>query len=79
MDNKMIGVPDFAKKYGYAPETVRRWCRNGDIPDVEQDGEGKPWRIPGDAVPPTAKYRIKASESATHQSVDRITSNERKG
>lgn len=66
VDNKMIGVPDFAKKYGYAAGTVRKWCRDGDIPGVEQDGEGKPWRIPSDAMPPTVKYKCKVSENATH-------------
>lgn len=50
----MIGVPAFAEKYGVNPDTVRRWCREGKI-SAEQDGKGKPWRIPDDAVPPTRK------------------------
>ena len=55
----MIGVPAFAEKFDVDPNTVRRWCREGKIPGVEQDGKGKPWRIPEDATPPTLKKTAK--------------------
>ncbi len=48
----MIGVPAFSEKFGVSPGVVRKWCREGLIPEVEQDGKGRPWRIPEDAVPP---------------------------
>lgn len=48
----MVGVSVFAEKYNVSEDTVRRWCREGKIPGAEQDGKGKPWRIPEDAVPP---------------------------
>ena len=48
----MIGIPAFSEKYGVSPDTARKWCRKGLIPGAEHDGEGKPWRIPEDAVPP---------------------------
>lgn len=57
----MIGVPAFAELFSIHPDTVRRWCREGKIPGAEQDGKGKPWRIPEDALPPVgskAKPRI---------------------
>lgn len=51
----MIGVPAFSEKFDVNPDTVRRWCREGKIPGAEQDGKGKPWRIPDDAVPPKSR------------------------
>ena len=53
--NKMIGVPEYAKKHGVEDETVRKWCRSGKLIGAEQDGKWKPWRIPIDAVPPSKK------------------------
>jgi len=55
----MIGVPAFAEKFSVNKDTVRRWCREGKIPGVEQDGKGQPWRIPEDAVPPTRSKNTK--------------------
>lgn len=48
----MLGVPAFSEKYGVKPETVRKWCRDGKLPGAEQDGKGRPWRIPDDVGPP---------------------------
>jgi predicted site-specific integrase-resolvase len=48
----MQGTPEFAKKWGVKQSTVSKWCREGKIPGAEQDGPGKPWRIPDDAKPP---------------------------
>lgn len=53
----MIGIPAFAEKFGVNEDTVRRWCRNGQISGAEQDGPGKPWRIPETAQPPQKKTR----------------------
>jgi len=47
-----MGVTDASKKWGYTPETIRKWCREGIIKDVEQDASGRPWRIPSDAICP---------------------------
>lgn len=49
----MMGAPEAADIWGYSPDTVRRWCREGKIPGAEQDGRGRPWRIPDNAQPPT--------------------------
>lgn len=57
----MMGVPEFAKRFGYKDATVQRWCRLGKIPGAEQDGKGKPWRIPEDAVPPQRKTKSRNS------------------
>lgn len=54
----MIGVPAFSERFNVNPDTVRRWCREGKIPGAEQDGKGKPWRIPEDAVPPQFRKPI---------------------
>lgn len=51
----MMGVPEFAKRFDYKDDTVRRWYRLGKIHGDEQDGKGKTWRIPEDAVPPQRK------------------------
>ena len=59
----MIGVPAFAKKFGVSPDAVRRWCREGKIPRAEQDGKGKPWRIPDDATPPTKRKTARSGKS----------------
>lgn len=33
-DEKLFTVREIANKYRVSEETVRRWCRNGDIPFV---------------------------------------------
>ena len=48
MTNKnYMTVKEAAQLWGVTPDTVRRWCKTGQIIAVpEQDGPGKPWRIP---------------------------------
>ena len=53
----MIGVPAFAEKWNVRPETVRIWCREGKI-RAEQDGKGRPWRIPEDELPPSERKKV---------------------
>ena len=48
----LIGTREFAEKYGVTQATVSKWCREGKIPNCNQDGKGSPWHIPKDAVPP---------------------------
>jgi hypothetical protein len=55
----MQGTSEFAKKWGVPQSTVAKWCRERKIPGVEQDGPGKPWRIPDDAKPPENYRRRK--------------------
>ena len=51
----MIGVLAFAEKFNISQYAVRKWCREGKIPGVEQDGKGQPWCILEDAIPPMRK------------------------
>ena len=48
-----------AKKWGVSENTLRRWLREGLIPGAEQDGKGRPWRIPEDAECPVRIKRRK--------------------
>ena len=50
--SEAIGTREFAEKYGVTQATVSKWCREGKIPNCNQDGKGSPWHIPKDAVPP---------------------------
>ena len=54
-----IGTKEFAAKYGIKNQsTISKWCREGKIPNANQDKKGSPWHIPKDAVPP-ANYKQK--------------------
>lgn len=49
-----IGTKEFAEKYGIKNQNIiSKWCREGKIPNANQDKKGSPWHIPKDAVPPT--------------------------
>ena len=50
--SEAIGTREFAEKFGVTPATVSKWCREGKIPNCNQDGKESPWHIPKDAVPP---------------------------
>ena len=50
--SEAIGTREFAEKYGVTQAIVSKWCREGKIPNCNQDGKGSPWHIPKDAVPP---------------------------
>ena len=54
-----LGTREFAEKYGVTQATVSKWCREGKIPNCNQDGKGSPWHIPKDAVPPVGHKRRK--------------------
>lgn len=56
---QVIGVPMLAKKWGVSENTLRRWLHEGLIPGAEQDGKGRPWRIPEDAECPVRIKRRK--------------------
>lgn len=47
-----VGTSVKAKEWHVSKTTVSRWCREDKISGAEQDGKGKPWRIPKDAVKP---------------------------
>ena len=57
--SEAIGTWEFAEKYGVTQATVSKWCREGKIPNCNQDGKGSPWHIPKDAVPPVGYKRRK--------------------
>lgn len=40
--SEAIGTREFAEKFGVTPATVSKWCREGKIPDCNQDGKGSP-------------------------------------
>lgn len=43
---KFMGTSEAAEQWGCSRDEVSRLCRAGKIKGVEQDGKGKPWRIP---------------------------------
>lgn len=46
-----MGTREASEKWGYTPETIRKWCKKG-LLDANQDKPGSPWHIPKDAVCP---------------------------
>jgi excisionase family DNA binding protein len=43
---EFMGTKEAAEKLNVKPSTVSAWCREGRIPNAEQDAKGSPWRIP---------------------------------
>ena len=41
-----MGTKEAAEKLKVKQSTVSNWCREGRIPNAEQDAPGSPWRIP---------------------------------
>ena len=41
-----MGTKEAAEKLRVQQSTVSAWCREGRIPDAEQDAPGSPWRTP---------------------------------
>lgn len=41
-----MGTKDASKKLGVPANTICTWCREGRVPNAEQDAKGSPWRIP---------------------------------
>ena len=46
-----MGTREASEKWGYTPETIRKWCKAG-LLDANQDSPGSPWHIPKDAICP---------------------------
>lgn len=38
--SEAIGTREFAEKFGVTLATVSKWCREGKIPNCNQDGKG---------------------------------------
>ena len=43
---EFMGTKEAAEKMNVKQSTVSAWCREGRIPNAEQDSKGSPWRIP---------------------------------
>ena len=41
-----MGTKETAEKLKVKQSTISAWCREGRIPNAEQDSPGSPWRIP---------------------------------
>ena len=41
-----MGTKEAAERLKVTPSTISAWCREGRIPNAEQDAKGSPWRIP---------------------------------
>ena len=52
-----MGTKEAAERWGVSQALVQKWCREGKIPNVTQDGKGSPWHIPVDAVCPKNKRK----------------------
>ena len=50
-----MGTSEAAEKWGRSQATISKACREGKIIGAEQDGPGKPWRIPADTPNPFIK------------------------
>ena len=46
-----MGTREASEKWGYSPETIRKWCKDG-LLDANQDKPGSPLHIPKDAICP---------------------------
>ncbi|MCI8781591.1 MAG: helix-turn-helix domain-containing protein [Lachnospiraceae bacterium] len=47
-----MGTSEASEKWGCSQATISKLCREGKIKGAEQDGKGKPWRIPADTANP---------------------------
>ena len=52
-----MGTKEAAERWGVSQNLVQKWCREGKIPNVTQDGKGSPWHIPKEAVPPVKRRK----------------------
>lgn len=53
MNTNYITVKEYAEKYGYSENTVRKWCRNGQLTiTLKAIKESGRWKIPVDAPCP---------------------------
>lgn len=53
---KYMGTSEASEKWGRSQNTISKACREGKVEGAEQDGPGKPWRIPIDAQNPFVKH-----------------------
>lgn len=47
-----MGTSEASEKWGRSQATISKACRDGKVKGAEQDGPGKPWRIPTDTPNP---------------------------
>ena len=47
-----MGTKEASRLWGYTPETIRRWCREGKILNATHDAKGSTWHIPKNAKCP---------------------------
>lgn len=47
-----MGTREASERWGYNPDTIRKWCKAGLIDGVTQDKKGSAWHIPKDAKCP---------------------------
>lgn len=52
MPGEYMGTSKAAELWGCSRDYISKLCREGKIKGVEQDGKGKPWRIPVDSPNP---------------------------
>lgn len=52
-----MGTSEAAEKWRCSRDRVARMCREGKIKRAEQDGKGKPWRMPADTKNPFEKCK----------------------
>lgn len=50
-----MGTSEASEKWGRSQATISKACREGKVIGAEQDGPGKPWRIPADTPNPFIK------------------------
>ncbi len=50
-----LEIADAASCWNTSVSTVRRWCREGKVEGALQQGPGRRWRIPSDAVSPSIR------------------------
>lgn len=55
MSKDCMGTSKAADLWGCTRDDVSRLCRKGKIKGAEQDGKGKPWRIPEGTPNPFTK------------------------
>lgn len=54
-EKRYMGTSEASKKWGIKSETIAKLCREGKIAGAEQDGKGRPWRIPINTSNPSKK------------------------
>jgi len=47
-----MGTGEASERWGYTPDTIRKWCKQGLIKGATQDKSGSTWHIPKDAKCP---------------------------